>query len=427
MERALRSARALRHGQDAVAMTSGEARNPGPKIARGGARKRPVRRRPRVAAPRPTMDETTAEYPITVARTLNTRIPTVVTTGGTTTVSFAQQIAPVLAPANGSFFVTNDIDMDVAHCGKWLADMCIGWDYYKCVSKTYVWSPVRSFNTNGQLVMWPDYDPTDSPATNSSDASAMKNSAQGQVFQHLAVTCDPAALLGGNKRKIILRQGEVQLGPTSNYKEGKLFVALEGCDATPGALLGYVIVEYVYKLMVPHIATVPNAVFFLQQVMAKAGNHTFAAVGQNDLGSFVLEPSQNLSIPVPTFTALQTEIVLPYGVYEVTLLAVIQCSAVERLDFLCDIGHSTAAHSPVGFLTGFPPGISKTYPTGTTHDTVLFTFICRSSPPAVAGGLPRDLLNLSGQVLNAGDVILRGGTVYSGHQASMLFFKRIDM
>lgn len=136
----------------------------------------------------------------------------------------------------------------------WLSGQAQGWEQYKFHSLQLRYLPTCSTTEPGVVVMFVDYDPTDSAPTTVRDAMTNATATAGPVRNGSLVTTNTVALLGGLKAKYV----ETQLSGPSDPRStdsGKFYIVTDGGN---NVQVGAVWVEYDIEFMYPQRST-PSA------------------------------------------------------------------------------------------------------------------------------------------------------------------------
>jgi hypothetical protein len=146
---------------------------------------------------------------------------------------------------------TYRINPGVGSTFPWLSGQAQGWEQYKFHSLALRYVPTCSTTEPGVIVMFVDYDPTDSPPTTVRDAMTNATATAGPVRNGSTVVTNTIALLGGLKAKYI----ETQLSASSDLRStdsGNFIIATEGGN---NIQVGAIWIEYDVEFMYPQRAT----------------------------------------------------------------------------------------------------------------------------------------------------------------------------
>lgn len=136
----------------------------------------------------------------------------------------------------------------------WLSGQAQGWEQYKFHSLQLRYLPTCSTTEPGVIVMFVDYDPTDSAPTTVRDAMTNATATAGPVRNGSLVNTNTVALLGGLKAKYV----ETQLSGPSDPRStdsGTFYIVTDGGN---NVQVGAVWIEYDVEFMYPQRST-PSA------------------------------------------------------------------------------------------------------------------------------------------------------------------------
>lgn len=146
------------------------------------------------------------------------------------------------------------INPGVASTFPWLSGQSQGWEQYRFHSLALRYLPTCATTEPGVMVMFVDYDPTDSPPTTIRDGMTNSTATAGPVRNAATIITNTAGLLGGLKSKYVETQMSAQSDARST-DSGNFFILTEGGN---NVQVGAVWVEYDVELLYPQRAT-PSA------------------------------------------------------------------------------------------------------------------------------------------------------------------------
>lgn len=166
-----------------------------------------------------------------------------------------RELLDLIVMSAGFFARTYRINPGVGATFPWLSGQAQGWEQYKFHNLSLKFLPTCSTTEPGVLVMFVDYDPTDSPPGTVRDAMANSTATAGPVRNASTVTANPVALLGGLKKKYVETQMSNASEPRST-DSGNFFVVTENGNSQ--TQIGAVWIEYDVEFFYPQRAT-PSA------------------------------------------------------------------------------------------------------------------------------------------------------------------------
>lgn len=168
-------------------------------------------------------------------------------------VSHRELVGPVYIPVTGfdTFQVSSySINPGLSTSFPWLSSTADSWDQYEIKHIRYEYVPSCPTTTRGQVMLIPEYDPTDPVPQTEADAMNNYGCVAIPAWNEGSVTLDYTALTTNGVRKFI--RNDRKAGDLRTYDSGQLFLATTDFSVdSAGVNVGKLYVTYDIKLCVP--------------------------------------------------------------------------------------------------------------------------------------------------------------------------------
>jgi len=148
-----------------------------------------------------------------------------------------------------SFVVQQSIALNpgLAASFPWLSVQAANWEQYRIHRLEAVYVPIAPTNTQGDIMLSPDYDASDPVPTTEVQAGNNAGTVQDSCWANIRLRLDPQAMMGLGPRRFV-RQSAVA-GDVKTFDVGKLFVCSN--NQTGPAAVGKLWLEYDIEFFVP--------------------------------------------------------------------------------------------------------------------------------------------------------------------------------
>lgn len=229
-----------------------------------------------------------------------------------------------------SFAVQQTIALNpgLAASFPWLSVTAANWEQYKVHRLEAVYVPIAPTNTQGDIMLSPDYDASDPVPTTEVQAGNNAGTVQDSCWSTIRLRLDPQAMMGLGPRRFV-RQSAVA-GDVKTFDVGKLFVCSNNQTGT--AAIGKLWLEYDIEFFVPQNSpntdSIPLSTSF--QHLATPMSLTTATAKGIQFDTIDDDP---LSIGSPTLGAFTP----PAGSYRVEAFVTVLDNSNEVLEFVLQL------------------------------------------------------------------------------------------
>lgn len=156
-------------------------------------------------------------------------------------------------PGSTTFTVQNSIYLNpgLVNSFPWLSQQAQNWEQYRFLKLNFEYIPIASTAISGDVMLIPDYDPTDPMPQTELEAVNSLGAMAFPVWQHTVLKLDPLALHAIGPRKFL--RDQVSASDLRTTDCGQLFVCTNNCAGTTG--VGKLFVDYEVEFFVPQTKT----------------------------------------------------------------------------------------------------------------------------------------------------------------------------
>jgi len=157
-----------------------------------------------------------------------------------------------------AFGVANTLSLNPGLAGvfPWLSNMALNWEQYRVHKLRAEYIPIAPSSTQGDILLSPDYDATDSTPTTEQQASDNQDTVTDSCWQRVTLDMNPESLMGGVSRKFT--RNSAIAGDLKTFDLGKLYVITNNASGTPS--FGKLFLEYDFEFFVPKSSPLDSAV-----------------------------------------------------------------------------------------------------------------------------------------------------------------------
>lgn len=247
--------------------------------------------------------------PVAVGTRIQTRAPQIQSRNNSTRVRMSSEL--VLAQVNSSvaFTVQQVIPLNPGFPNSfpWLSKTAVNWEQYRVHSLEFFWVPIAPTTAQGQVILSPSYDASDSPPTTLTMAANNWGSVSFSVWEEQRLRLDIQSMMALGPRRFV--RSQAMAGDIKTFDVGFLSVCTNNC-AADGNPLGSLYVSYDIEFFIPNSDPVARNVALqtslLLRTSAQLINGTYSAI------NFAVSSSHNALAVVESSTANYT---LPAGTY----------------------------------------------------------------------------------------------------------------
>lgn len=247
-------------GQESIALTSGEASNPGPpkgakskkQAKRMSTQARQKRDRRIVQYTRRTQSMPLQVVPYATSRDMKTQSATIISTKRGLRVRHSELVDIIIGNSDGSFSVVKSLYINpgnyVLH--PWLSAFAPIYTYYRYHSFTAKYIQRTNVTRDGNILIAPQYDPEVPVFTDEVSMSSAVDCKEGAVYMPHNVRFNPISMMGGVVRKYCrMNYNSPPYSDPREFDSGKMTVAISGTGASTG--MGKLWVEYDVEFIDP--------------------------------------------------------------------------------------------------------------------------------------------------------------------------------
>jgi len=160
-------------------------------------------------------------------------------------------ISSISFPNSTGFAITSEIYVNPALTGvfTWLAPIAARFKQYRVASMRLIYIPIPPTNTQGNVVVFPSYDPTTQAPTDETDMVNNQDAFERVVWNGFYVDLDVTAMNAPGPRKFT-RSGWTA-GDLKTYDCLRLFLGGNNAATNSGAAMGKLFIEYEFVFYVP--------------------------------------------------------------------------------------------------------------------------------------------------------------------------------
>jgi hypothetical protein len=210
----------------------------------------------------------------------------------------------------------------------WLSVQAANWEQYKIHKLDVVYVPIAPTNTQGDIMLSPDYDASDPVPTTEVQAGNNAGTVQDSCWENIRLRLDPSAMMALGPRRFV-RQSNVA-GDIKTFDVGKIFVCSNNQTGTNP--VGKLWLEYDIEFFIPQNSpntdTIPLSTSYFTRTTSQTFTTNTAAPLQ--LTNVVFDPLNIGSAVAGVFTP-------PAGSYRIEAQVSSQDSANEAFQARVDI------------------------------------------------------------------------------------------
>jgi hypothetical protein len=140
-----------------------------------------------------------------------------------------------------------ELNPGLATTFPWLAPQAAQWEQYCCKRLVAQYIPFAPTSTQGDVIMSPEYDASDTVPTTEAQAANVQGSLTDACWKQLNMTLDPTAMMGIGPRKFV-RSANVA-GDPKTFDVGRLFICTNNGANTNA--IGKVFLDYEFEFYIP--------------------------------------------------------------------------------------------------------------------------------------------------------------------------------
>jgi len=254
------------HGQDVVALTSGEASTPGP----GNNKNRNNKNNKSFQKVNKRSGRTRTVYqPIAKSKTVVSKQPMIFAGKGYTRFVHSELLDTVSSTGTNTFLqnlLTYAINPGLSSTFPWLSTQALGFERYTFNSISFEYVARTATTNQGSILMAPDYDPDDRQPVNEKSLGSYQDSVDGVVWENLLCYLDAGALHSDMKTKYN-RYGNFTAGGSTSIREydcGNFYVNITDTGGGSTSIgYGKLWVHYDVVLSVPRVVS-PVTLAYIQ-------------------------------------------------------------------------------------------------------------------------------------------------------------------
>ncbi len=254
-----------------------------------------------------------------------------------------------------TFTVNNVLSLNpgLPNVFPWLSATASNWEMYRFNSLKAEYIPIAPSNTQGDVLLAPDYDASDPTPVNEQQAANNADSVMDHCWEYLCLTLNRESMAALGPRKYV-RQGLVA-GDIKTFDVGKIFVCTNNASAaTP---FGKLFLEYDVEFFVPQSSpntdTVPeSASLYNQEVNQNIPSGTPTPI------NFSVVSFDTLGVGAPAGGVFHP----PAGCFKISASATVyDGTGMEQLDVLLELWKNGAPLPiPVNAQFAMPGGAQTT-------------------------------------------------------------------
>jgi hypothetical protein len=204
------------------------------------------------AMPPPGMS--TVSAPVSIGFNYDTRPRPVRRTlaDGGESIAFTELVVPSINfPLSTGFGITSEVYLNPAlpESFNWLSPIASRFKQYRVAKMRLVYVPIAPTNTQGNIIVYPAYDPTEVAPTNENDMVNNQDAFERVVWNGFYVDLDVQAMNAPGPRKFT-RQGFTS-GDLKTMDPLRLFLGGNNAASNGGAAMGKLFIEYDFVFYVP--------------------------------------------------------------------------------------------------------------------------------------------------------------------------------
>ncbi len=265
--------------------------------------------------------------PVARSYRVATAAPMISQNGRTMRVRHRELVVPQIMGST-SFLVNYALSLNPGLSGvfPWLSSMARNWDQYRFLRLVAEYIPIAPSNTQGDVLLSPDYDASNPVPNTEQEASNDENSVVDSCWRRIDMKFNPASLMAGCTRKYI--RTSAIAGDIKTFDVGKLFVCTN--NASAAVPFGKLYLEYDVEFFVPKQSPEDYSVPQQTSLFTRNTNQTFAT-GTPSAVNFQSNPYDPLEVGLPVAGVFTP----PAGCYR--LKACVTLADASPESFSCEI------------------------------------------------------------------------------------------
>lgn len=186
--------------------------------------------------------------PATTSIQMTTMEPKVTRTNRSMKIAHRELVLASIAGSTG-FKVQNNLALNPGLLATfpWMAPQAIQWEQYRCNKLVAWYVPIASSSTQGDVIISPNYDASDTQPQTEAQAANNYGTVIGPCWQTFCVELDPKAMMGLGPRKFV-RQC-LTLGDPKTFDLGTLAICSN--NETGTSAIGKLFLEYEMEFYIP--------------------------------------------------------------------------------------------------------------------------------------------------------------------------------
>lgn len=234
----------------------------------------------------------------------------------------------------------------------WLAPQGTQWDQYKVHKLRAVYVPIAPTSTQGDVILSPNYDPSDPPPTSEQQSDNNAGTVITPCWKGVTLQLDPKALMGSGPRRFIRTQNVA--GDIKTFDVGTIAVCTNNQTGN-GSPLGKIYLEYDFEFFMPQSDPPSGSASLYTSMFANEANLTIG----NAANTYVQFATPDLDPLGFNSTGNTAPFTPPAGTYRILCNMSCTDSVSEQFTAVLTFWKNGAPTTPLVEAVSRTPGVSN--------------------------------------------------------------------